>query len=244
MEPTNIRFGGGAATTILHPLVAVALLITVILTCFAPRKYVLAPWLLTALLVPFGQVVVLGGVHFTVYRIIVLFGLVRLIRTAPQTGGHSFVAASVALTVHLRSGLCLPASSFQFSGWKCRPLLERWISAGRHWRVLCFEIPHPGPRSRSAGNQGDGGRRNRAVDHHGYRATQSKECLRVTRRNAGGSRGARGQATFNGCICDLYYGWCVRRYGSAVVDVAMVRFEIETDRWSRSCGRNAYDDHR
>ena len=91
MEPTNIRFGGGAATTILHPLVAVALLITVILTCFAPRKYVLAPWLLTALLVPFGQVVVLGGVHFTVYRIIVLFGLVRLIRTAPQTGGHSFV---------------------------------------------------------------------------------------------------------------------------------------------------------
>ena len=86
MEPTNIRFGGGAAGTILHPLVAVALLVTIALTLFAPRKYVVIPWLLTALLVPFGQVVVLGGVHFTVYRIIVIFGLVRVAKTWPQAG--------------------------------------------------------------------------------------------------------------------------------------------------------------
>jgi hypothetical protein len=55
------------------------LLVTLALICFAPRKYVAKAWLVTALLVPFGQVVVIAGVHFTVYRIIVLFGLARLI---------------------------------------------------------------------------------------------------------------------------------------------------------------------
>ena len=86
MEPTNIRFGGGAAETILHPLVALALMVTIALTCFLPRRHVVMPWLLTALLVPFGQVVVLGGVHFTVYRIIVIVGLVRLGSTLLQSG--------------------------------------------------------------------------------------------------------------------------------------------------------------
>jgi hypothetical protein len=86
VEPINIRFGGGAAESILHPMVALILVVTIALTLFGPRKYVIIPWLSTALLVPFGQVLVLGGVHFTVYRIIVLFGLVRLAKTRLQAG--------------------------------------------------------------------------------------------------------------------------------------------------------------
>ena len=77
MEPTNIRFGGGASATILHPLVAVAALVAIVLTLFLPRKYVLIPLLLVSFLVPFGQVVVLAGVHFTIYRILIIFGLLR-----------------------------------------------------------------------------------------------------------------------------------------------------------------------
>jgi hypothetical protein len=71
-------FGGGATDTILHPLVAVAMLITIALIFLLPRRYVVIPFLLTVFLVPLGQVVVIGGIHFTVYRIITLFGCARL----------------------------------------------------------------------------------------------------------------------------------------------------------------------
>ncbi len=70
----------------LHPLVAIALLAAVTLIFLLPRKYVLVPLLWTAILVPFGQVVVLGGVHFTVYRLLVLFGLMRLATTKLPPG--------------------------------------------------------------------------------------------------------------------------------------------------------------
>jgi hypothetical protein len=77
VEPQNIRFGGGASDTILHPLVALALLVAVIYILVAPRKYVIVSTILMTFLVPFGQVVVLGGIHFTVYRIVIIFALVR-----------------------------------------------------------------------------------------------------------------------------------------------------------------------
>lgn len=102
MEPTNIRFGGGSASSILHPLVALALLITIALIFILPRKYVFVPLLLTAFLTPFGQVVVLGGIHFTVYRILVLFGLARLARTKIPGEGRlpgGFTSIDTAFTL-------------------------------------------------------------------------------------------------------------------------------------------------
>ena len=86
MEPANIRFGGGAAGTVLHPAVAAALLITIVLVLLLPRKYALVPWLSMAFLTPFAQVVVVGGVHFTVYRIVALVGLLRLGITKSPSG--------------------------------------------------------------------------------------------------------------------------------------------------------------
>jgi hypothetical protein len=103
VEPTNIRFGGGASDTILHPLVALALILTIVLMFVLPRKYVVIPWLLTVFLIPLGQVVVLGGVHFTVYRITVLFGLVRLAitkfpaRAGRLAGGFSAIDSAFML---------------------------------------------------------------------------------------------------------------------------------------------------
>jgi len=80
MDSKLTIYGGGAASTVLHPLVAVALLITIALIFILPRKYVIVPYLLNIFLVPLGQVVVLGGAHFTIYRIIALFGCARLLR--------------------------------------------------------------------------------------------------------------------------------------------------------------------
>ena len=61
----------------LHPMVAVLLLLLIILILCLPRKYVIAPFLVGVFCVPIGQVLVLGGVHFTVIRMLILAGLVR-----------------------------------------------------------------------------------------------------------------------------------------------------------------------
>lgn len=103
MEPANNRFGGGATDTVLHPLVAVALFITIALILCLPRKYLVIPWLLTVFLVPFGQVLVIGGVHFTIYRTMVLSGLIRLFTTSLPAGSRrvsgGFTAIDRAFTL-------------------------------------------------------------------------------------------------------------------------------------------------
>jgi hypothetical protein len=73
-------FGGGATETILNPIVLVAMLLAIALLFWLPRRQAIAPFLCIVFLVPLGQVVVLGGVHFTVLRIVILAGLVWLVR--------------------------------------------------------------------------------------------------------------------------------------------------------------------
>lgn len=97
MEPEHLRFGGGATETLIHPLVAIWMMISVILILCLPRKYAIAPLLLCTFTVPLGQVVVLAGVHFTVIRILIIAGLIRWalsVRTAPGgvfTGGFNSI---------------------------------------------------------------------------------------------------------------------------------------------------------
>jgi hypothetical protein len=78
MEPERFQFGGGAAETILHPLVALGMLIAIGLIFTLPRKHAIAPFLLAFFTIPVTQVVVLGGVHFTVLRILILAVLARM----------------------------------------------------------------------------------------------------------------------------------------------------------------------
>jgi hypothetical protein len=77
MEPDNLRFGGGATETMLHPLVAVWLLISIVLMLTRPRGQALTVFLLSCFSIPIGQVVVLGSLHFSVLRILVIAGLIR-----------------------------------------------------------------------------------------------------------------------------------------------------------------------
>lgn len=81
MEPQGIRFGGGAADTLLHPLVAVAMALAIILILLLPRKLIIVPLLLSIFFIPKGQVVVVAGLHFTVARILFLTGLIRWTRS-------------------------------------------------------------------------------------------------------------------------------------------------------------------
>src|ERR1017187_2062523 len=77
MEPQHLRFGGGAAGTVLHPLVAAQMVIAIILILCLPRKYAIVPLILAIFTISLGQVVVLVGIHFTVLRILILAGLIR-----------------------------------------------------------------------------------------------------------------------------------------------------------------------
>ena len=77
MEPAHLRFGGGSAETILNPLVAVWLVIAIVLILAVPRRKLITCFLLSCLCIPVAQVVVLGGVHFTVLRLLIIAGLLR-----------------------------------------------------------------------------------------------------------------------------------------------------------------------
>jgi len=100
MEPENIRFGGGSSVTVLHPLVAVAMILAIVLILFLPRRYVLVPAFLAIFLIPKGQQIVLVGIHLNVYRIIILAGLARFAmskRSSGLVGGFNFMDRVVTL---------------------------------------------------------------------------------------------------------------------------------------------------
>jgi len=80
MEPGHTKFGGGAAESVLHPVFALIMLLALLFIFVLPRRHVIIPLLLAAFFIPLGQVVVLGGLHFSVLRILILCGCARFIR--------------------------------------------------------------------------------------------------------------------------------------------------------------------
>src|ERR1700676_5572360 len=115
MQPENLRFGGGASDTVLHPIVLVAMLIAIALIFLLPRKYVLWPVLSATFLIPLGQEILIGGLHFFVFRIIVLAVGVRMLASVFTSPDGVFGSALVAWTWYFFSGLSSalsPASWF------------------------------------------------------------------------------------------------------------------------------------
>lgn len=80
MDPRAIRFGGGAAQSAFNPLILVAVAIACGVVCFAPRRKATAAFLIAGLLVPIYQVLVVGGVHFPMLRLLAMAGFIRVLR--------------------------------------------------------------------------------------------------------------------------------------------------------------------
>jgi hypothetical protein len=100
MEPDKIRFGGGSPVTLLHPLVAVAMVLAIVLILCLRRKYVVVPALLALFFIPAGQVIVAAGVHLNIFRIIILAGLARYAvsrQSSPRVGGFNSMDRVVTL---------------------------------------------------------------------------------------------------------------------------------------------------
>jgi hypothetical protein len=99
----GFRFGGGTTETVLHPLVAVGLLLAILLILSQPRNKAITPFLLAYFTIPIGQVVVLAGVHLTAPQILILAVLARMaaFRGSPSerkfAGGFNAVDRVVVL---------------------------------------------------------------------------------------------------------------------------------------------------
>ena len=76
-EMASFRFGGGTSGTVLHPLVAVGMLIAIVMILSQPRNKAITPFLLAYFTIPAGQLVVLAGLHFTALQILILAVLAR-----------------------------------------------------------------------------------------------------------------------------------------------------------------------
>ena len=92
MEPEHLQFGGGASATMLHPLVAVGVLIAIALILRLPRQKAITPFLFAVLMIPWGQVLVIGGIHFTMMRILILAGLARAVWSKASSSESWFPA--------------------------------------------------------------------------------------------------------------------------------------------------------
>jgi len=97
MEPDHIRFGGGAAATVLHPVVAIWMLIAIALILTLPRKKAIVPFLLAIFTIPIGQVLLVGGVHLTMMRILILAGLVRAVRLKASSSERWFATGFTSI---------------------------------------------------------------------------------------------------------------------------------------------------
>jgi hypothetical protein len=82
--PENIKFGGGALDSSMHPVVMLLLLIGVVLMFVLPRRKLIVLQLTLTFLTPYGEQLNLGGAHFYLTRILIIFGLLRVwtVRTA------------------------------------------------------------------------------------------------------------------------------------------------------------------
>jgi hypothetical protein len=82
MPPEHARsFAGGANATTLDPIVVIAMFLALILIFVLPRKWVMAPLFFMMFLVPLGEQLYVGGAHLYVFRILILFGLFRMLWT-------------------------------------------------------------------------------------------------------------------------------------------------------------------
>ena len=83
-------FGGGLNASIIHPIVLIAMILSIILILVLPRKYIVIPLLLMIFLAPWGQQIYVAGVHLFVPRILILVALARVSFLNPNSPKSRF----------------------------------------------------------------------------------------------------------------------------------------------------------
>ena len=78
--PQNLKFGGGVSDSVFNPAVLAIVVVAGLLVFICQRKKAIIPFFFASLLVPTDQVVVLGGAHFPMLRVLVLFAIVWILK--------------------------------------------------------------------------------------------------------------------------------------------------------------------
>jgi hypothetical protein len=78
-DPGVAQFGGGSTHTVLHPLVAAAVIVLGLAILALPRKYIIVPLLLGLLVIPAGQNLYVGGLHFYTASLLILLACIRML---------------------------------------------------------------------------------------------------------------------------------------------------------------------
>jgi hypothetical protein len=73
------RFGGGAQDSNLLPLTLILMVLALGWILLGPKKMILVPVLVASLIIPLGQVLLVGPLHFQTSRILLLAGWVRVL---------------------------------------------------------------------------------------------------------------------------------------------------------------------
>lgn len=81
----------------LHPLLAVLMLIAIVLILTLPRDKAITPFLLAFFTIPVRPVLVVGGVHFTMHQILILTVLARLAAFRGSTSEGKFAGGYNAI---------------------------------------------------------------------------------------------------------------------------------------------------
>ena len=99
----HLRFGGGVSESVLHPAVLIAVLIAGVSICILPRNKAVSAFLAAALLIPMDQVLLIGRAHFSMVRVLVVFGIIRILKDEMSSrrplfsGGRNRLDLSVIL---------------------------------------------------------------------------------------------------------------------------------------------------
>lgn len=73
------RFGGGVPDSVINPGVLLVMILTGVLMCCVSQKKAIVPFLIATILIPYDQIVVVAGLHFPILRVLVLFGMIRVL---------------------------------------------------------------------------------------------------------------------------------------------------------------------
>ncbi len=77
LQDQILRFGGGASESTITPAAGALLVASILLLFLLSRKYALVLFLAISIFVPYSQVILIGGVHFNVFRVLLPFAWAR-----------------------------------------------------------------------------------------------------------------------------------------------------------------------
>ena len=102
-EQYLVKFGGGGESNA-NPLSIAITILAGILILVLPRKKALMVFMVTAFIIPYGQVIVVVGLHFQMVRLLIIFGWMRIVKDfgkyKPLFGDtHPIEKAFVGLTI-------------------------------------------------------------------------------------------------------------------------------------------------